>query len=80
MSKTFHYVVEVWGGIEPSLVGPYATEDERQAVAKKVHTDQNPEEDGTFWLDVTIGEDGKPVTEIGSYSGRFFEDNELAAD
>lgn len=73
MSNVTHYVVEVWGGIEPSLVGPYATEDERQAAAKVVHVKQDPAEDATFWLDVTIGENGKPVVEIGSYSGRFFE-------
>jgi hypothetical protein len=76
VSKKFHYVVEVWGGIEPSLIGPYATEDERQAVAKAVHPKQDPDTDATFWLDVTIGEDGKPVTDIGSYSGQFFGDED----
>lgn len=70
MSKPKFYVVEVFGGIEPSLSDPFHTADERDESAKLVHAEQDPETDATFWLDVD--EDG--VVELGSYSGLFFAD------
>lgn len=74
MSNKLHYVVEVFGGIEPEIHGPLSTEDDRQTLAKVVHAKGDPENDAVFWLDVTVTDNGKPpIVEIGSYSGYFFE-------
>jgi len=63
-TMTTMYVIEVSGGIEPLVSGPYATSTEQQEAARKF---RNQDEDNiSFWLD--IGPDGTP--EVGAYSGK----------
>ena len=41
------YLLYVWGGVEPELHGPYATDEERVEAARALASDQ----DGVFRLD-----------------------------
>lgn len=68
------YLIEVEGGIEPTLHGPYTSEDTRNREARTIREGQDNEysDDVIFWLDVAA--DGKPT--IGTYSGAFFEKEE----
>ena len=44
-----HYLLYIWGGVEPELHGPYATDEERLEAARAIDTDEH----GIFRLDVT---------------------------
>jgi hypothetical protein len=66
------YLVDVWSGVEPSLLGPYPTDEERDAAALTHRKDNQSEEDTLFWLDVPS--QGEP--KIGAYSGAFFGEDE----
>ena len=44
-----HYLLFIWGGVEPELHGPYATDEALLEAARAVDT----EEHGVFWLDAT---------------------------
>lgn len=68
MSKTKHYVLFVFGCIDPSLRGPYTSCDKRDEAAKKIRNSEG-DENGVFWLDVT----DKGKVSVGSYSGAFME-------
>lgn len=69
--KVDYYVVQVWGDVEPELHGPYTTDDERDAAAKKIREDdQDDLPGGVYWLDVTAVD----APEIGAYSGGFFQE------
>ena len=66
------YVLFVEGDIEPSLLGPYKTQNERDAKARELKINEDGyanDENGIFWMDVTHG-----VPEVGFYSGGFFEE------
>jgi hypothetical protein len=57
-----YYFIFVWGGVDPSVHGPYSTPEERYAaVLESVR--ENGDEHGYFWLDTENG------IEVGSYSG-----------
>ena len=43
------YLLHVWGGVDPALHGPYATDEERVEAARAIASD----EDGVFRLDAT---------------------------
>jgi hypothetical protein len=62
------YLIDVVGCTDPSVVGPFDTEEERDEAARSLRADQD-DEDALFWLDVR---DGVPVT--GAYMAGFFED------
>lgn len=64
-----YYLIEVEGGVEPSIQGPFQTEDERDDAAKQIHAAQE-EDDGLFWADVD--EDGGLT--VGAYMAGFFLD------
>lgn len=64
--KTKYYVVVVENA-EPSLDGPYSSFGKRDAVAKKIHNKDNPE--NVFWLD--IREDGP---HMGAFTEEFEEE------
>lgn len=62
-----HYLLFVWGSVEPELRGPYATDEERLAGARAVAADGGSDEHGIFRLDA-VG----PV-EVTSFSGSEIE-------
>ena len=43
-----HYLLFIWGGVEPELHGPYATDEARLEAARAIDTDEH----GVFRLDV----------------------------
>ena len=65
--KKKYYLLVVEGGVEPSVQGPYQTEDERDRAAKEIHREQE-EDDGLFWADIDEG----AVLTVGSYTAGFF--------
>ena len=65
--KKNYYLLEVEGGVEPSVQGPYHTEDERDRAAKQIHRKQE-EDDALFWADV----DDAAVLTVGAYAAGFF--------
>jgi len=73
MSENNYYIVDVHGGIEPDLSGPYATAADRDTAARQVHREQS-DDDATFWLDIALIDGKPPIVDIGSYSGAFFHD------
>jgi hypothetical protein len=66
MEKT-RYLLVVEGGVEPSVQGPYQTEDERDHAAKQIRRTQE-EDDGLFWADI----DDAAVLTGGAYTAGFF--------
>ncbi|MDE0474506.1 MAG: hypothetical protein OXI50_08090 [Gammaproteobacteria bacterium] len=48
-----HYLLFVWGGVEPELHGPYATDDDRLEAARALADDGGSDDHGLFRLDVT---------------------------
>ncbi len=66
-----YFVVFVWGDVDPSLEGPFETEDERDAKAREIRRNEG-DENGIYWLDLT--ESGK--LEVGPYTGGFLDDEE----
>lgn len=79
MTKEDFYIVVVHGGVEPELVGNFASREFRDETAKLIHanndpedkTDFDPDEDGMFALDITDG-----IPDMWAYSGGFFMDDE----
>lgn len=70
-----HYLIVVYGDIEPITKGPYATPKTLLRAALKARKDDPNKENGIFWLD--IAKNGKP--KIGAWSGGCFEDEEVEA-
>jgi len=66
MKKT-RYLLVVEGGVEPSVQGPYQTEDERDHGAKEIHRGQEGD-DSLFWADI----DDAAVLTVGAYTAGFF--------
>ena len=58
-----HYLLYLWGGVEPELRGPYATDEERLDAARALADDGGDDDHGIFRLDVS-----GPV-EVTSFSG-----------
>jgi hypothetical protein len=73
------YLVQMIGGLEPEIRGPFQTEDKRDRAAKKVHEIMK-EEDNIFALDIDIQLNPKGGLEIRpstfTYSGGFFGESE----
>jgi hypothetical protein len=65
--KKNYYLLEVEGGVEPSVQGPYETEYQRDRAAKQIRRRQE-EDDGLFWADV----DDAAVLTVGAYAAGFF--------
>jgi hypothetical protein len=67
--KYDYYIIFIWGDVDPALMGPYKTEEERDRIAREIRKEEG-EEHGIYQLDVDKG------TEVGlySYSGAFFEE------
>jgi len=65
--KKVYYLLEVEGGTEPTVRGPYQTEYERDNAAKEIHRKQEVD-DGLFWADV----DKAGTLSVGAYVAGFF--------
>ena len=65
--KTTYYLIEVEGGVEPCVHGPYQTEEERDNAAKQIRNKQE-DDDGLFMADV----DEKGFLTVKSYVAGFF--------
>ena len=61
-------IVLVEGGVEPSFLGPFKSQQARNTAA--LERRNKSDQDGIFWLNVYTN--GK--LEIGSYSAAFMED------
>jgi hypothetical protein len=70
-----HYLIEVSGGVEPFAQGPFQNEQERDAIAKEIHAEQD-EDDVLFWADV----DERGRLTVGSYVAGFFLDESTDDD
>ena len=68
--KKNYYLLEVEGGVEPIVRGPYRTKLERDNAAKQIRPGQQ-EDDGLFWVEI----DEVGVLTIGAYMARFFWQN-----
>jgi hypothetical protein len=64
-----YYLIEVEGGVEPIVRGPYHTKDERDNAAKQTRLEQQ-EDDGLFWADI----DEAGMLAAGAYRAGFFWD------
>ena len=53
------YVLGVWGEVEPEMIGPFDTDEERITAAQKYLADNDGAESSVFRVDVT---DGVPST------------------
>ena len=65
--KKNYYLVEVEGGVEPIVRGPYHTKHERENAAKQIRQMQQ-EDDSLFWADI----DEAAVLTVGAYTAGFF--------
>jgi hypothetical protein len=68
--KKKYYLLEVEGGVEPIVRGPYHAKIKRDSVAKRIRLSQE-EDDGLFWADI----DGVGVPTVGAYAAGFFWEN-----
>ena len=64
-----HYLLYVWGGVEPELRGPYATDEERLDAARALAAEGGDDDHAIFRVDAP-----GPV-EVTSFSGREIVDN-----
>ena len=65
--KKNYYLLEVEGGVEPIVRGPYHTKHEQDSAAKQIHQTQQ-EDDGLFWVEI----DKVAALTVGAYSAGFF--------
>jgi hypothetical protein len=66
IDRSKFYVLFIWGGVDPSLKGPFPTEELRDNESRRLKT-KHGDEHGIYPLNV--GEDGVP--KIGAYSNIF---------
>jgi len=62
-----YYLIEVEGGVESIVYGPYRNRDEQDNAAKQIHRIQE-EDDGLFWAEI----DEAGVLTVESYAAAFF--------
>jgi hypothetical protein len=65
--KKNYYLLEIEGGVEPVVHGPYHTKYKRDNAAKQIRQMQQ-EDDGLFWADV----DEAGTLAVGTYTAGFF--------
>ena len=63
-----YYVYHVWGGVEPTLFGPYKNEEERDVKAAEL-VKEDPD-DEIFWLDVS----SELELSTGAYGSRYISE------
>ncbi len=67
----YHYLLFIWGDVEPNLEGPFGTHGERLARARELRRDEG-DEHGVYWLDVT----GSGALEIGAFAGNALDEDD----
>ena len=72
--KPKYYLIDVFGCVEPTAVGPFDTDEERDAQAKIIHAGQS-EEDALFWANVD--KEGNLV--VGAFCNNDFREEEEEA-
>jgi len=66
-----YYLLQIWGDVEPSVLGPYRTESERDNNARKLRqTDPDGEHD-IFMLDISA----RRVARVRAYRGGFLQES-----
>ena len=74
--RKIYYLIEVHGGVEPFVKGPFREEEARDDAAKIIHRTQK-RDDSLFWADADEG--GCLI--VGSYmAGFFWEEYECITD
>ena len=68
--KKKYYLLEVEGGVEPIVRGPYRAKIERDSAAKQIRLSQE-DDDGLFLADVDV----TGGLTIGAYAAGFFWQN-----
>lgn len=69
-TKRQFYVQFVWEDVEPTLYGPFTTEEERDAKALALRNEDGGDlKSGIYWIDRA----GEKLT-TGAYSGGFFDE------
>jgi hypothetical protein len=63
-SPKHHYLVVIWGDVEPQLRGPFKSDSTRLAAARKYRRDEG-DDDGLYRLDI----DAKGRPQIGVFTG-----------
>jgi len=66
-----YYVLEIYRDVEPCLHGAFELEGRRDAKARELRQLDASEENGLFWLNVTVGGDAT----VGFYSHADLDDN-----
>ena len=61
------YVLQIIGDVEPTLHGPFDSEDERDAMARSLRDEDTTFKDGIYAAQIKNGK-----LEVDSYSGAFF--------
>jgi hypothetical protein len=67
-----YYLFVTWGDVSPEILGPFATEAERDAKAKELRKDDPAMKNGIFMLNHAPMGDGLTAH---SYSNKFFEED-----
>ena len=65
--KNNYYLLEIEGGVEPTVHGPYRTKHERDNAAKEIRRSQQGD-DSLFWADT----DEAGTLVVGTYRAGFF--------
>lgn len=63
-----YYLIAVWGDVEPEILGPFTTTEERDMEATRFRNEEG-DEHGLYPLDIRGNVE---VIEISAYSGGFF--------
>ena len=71
MNAQFHFLIFVWGDVEPECLGPFPTEAARDTAALQFRAEHGPEH-GYLRAMVTVGTD-EPKLEVHAYESDFFE-------
>lgn len=66
--RDMYYVVEFWGCVEPTLVGPYDTLEERNRIARNRNRIAHDDKIDLFWLNIVGG-----VPTMGAFSESFLD-------
>lgn len=64
-----NYLLVIWGDVEPKLLGPFDTPEERDQKAREIRKEEG-DNHGIYALQA----EGK--VEVDAYSGAFFDENE----
>ena len=79
MRRKYRYLLHVWGDVEPTLLGPFTTEEAQDSAALDIRRgDDGEDRGGIYPLDLTIHYEREDDCisydlDVDTYSGGFFE-------